>query len=209
MPLRAGGYTPMETLPLTERLAADRSWQAHWYRWVGAFARGRTVLDAGAGTGYGCDLLQAAGAAVVVGFDLVPISPRVRVAEITAFGDEAFDLVLAVDVIEHVANDWAFLHELLRVARWAVFLSTPNWNVSQAKNPYHVREYTPVELRDLLAEFGFVRPLGAQWHDGVNDHRIYVSNHELAITTREAFDPQETWHNQAVLLEKARAICKL
>lgn len=194
----------METLPRKARIAEDGKFQTHWYQHAGALLRGMSILDAGAGIGYGLALLREAGAAVVVGFDVAPLLPNVAIASIEDYGDESFDAVVAMDVIEHVQDDRTFLTELLRVARTHVFFSTPNWNVSRAANVHHAREYTPVELQALLASFGFTKPLGAVWHDGVNDHRIYVSNHECVITTREAFDPDETWHNHGVLLEKAR-----
>jgi 2-polyprenyl-3-methyl-5-hydroxy-6-metoxy-1,4-benzoquinol methylase len=186
----------MESLPLGERLAMDKEWQRHWYRHVGQFVSGKSVLDAGAGTGYGIKLLQDAGASKVEGFDLVTLNDQVKESCIENYADQSWDMVLAVDVIEHVEDDRGFLAELLRVANEAVFFSTPNWNVSKAKNPYHVREYTPKELEALIRAYGFDTP----W----TDHRIWVSNHKLEITTRMEFDERETWHNHAVLLEKGK-----
>ncbi|MBU0706720.1 class I SAM-dependent methyltransferase [Patescibacteria group bacterium] len=209
MPLREGGYQPMERLPAEQRRAIDKEYQAHWYRYVAGLHAsylhaGTSVLDVGAGTGYGLRILREAGINVH-GFDVARIDPSVPVDRIERYATESYGLVLALDVIEHVEYDHKFLDELLRVAYRGVFISTPNWNVSRAENQYHVREYTPTELRDLLASRGFVKPLGAKWNDAENDHRIYVSNHLLKITTREEFDPNESWHNQAVLLEKDRS----
>lgn len=184
----------MEGLPLAERLAIDKQWQAHWYRHVGQLAKGQSVLDVGAGTGYGMAILRAAKVSRVDGFDVAQISPEVPCAAILDYADGSYDIVTAIDVIEHVVEDAGLLGHLLRVARTGVFLSTPNWNVSKAANPYHVREYTPTELKELIAQFGFTRPLV--------DHRIWVSNHVLEVTTREFFDPDETWHNFGVLLQK-------
>lgn len=194
MPLRENGFIPMESLPLSERLAMDKQWQAHWYRHVGVIVTGRSILDVGAGTGYGLSIMDALGA-TVQGFDVADIAPTIPQGRIDRFDDGSFDYVSAIDVIEHVADDEGMLGHMLRVARKGVFISTPNWNVSKAVNPYHVREYTPIELKELIAKFGFTKPL--------IDHKIWVSNHVLEITTREEFDPNETWHNQAVLLLKA------
>lgn len=201
MPRRAGGYTPMETLSLTDRLAMDCSWQAHWYRHVSERARGKTVLDAGAGTGYGLAILRSVGIEAS-GFDVAKISPEVPESDLSNYADGSFDWVLAIDVIEHVEDDRGFLAELLRVARESVFLSTPNWNVSRAVNPYHAREYTPSELQALIADFGFTKPFGVPWLAGANDHCIWVSNAVLQIETREMFDPNEAWNNYGVLLKK-------
>lgn len=177
----------MEALPLAERLAMDRQWQAHWYRHVGGLAAGKSVLDVGAGTGYGLPILRAAGAVDVLGFDIVEIGPEVRQSNVDNYPDSSWDVVTAIDVIEHVEDDRTFLAHLLRISRTAAFISTPNWNVSKAANPYHVREYAPQELEELL--------------EGL-DYRIWVSNHELVVTTRGRFDPAETWHNFGVWVGK-------
>ena len=42
------------------------------------------------------------------------------------FDDDAFDIVTALDVLEHLNNPHATLHELFRIARKAVFISLPN-----------------------------------------------------------------------------------
>lgn len=187
MPLREGGYTPLQDLPLSERLASDNQWQAHWYRHVATLAKGKSVLDAGAGTGYGLVIMRAGGVLVASGFDVAAISPDVPQADIANYPDDSWDWVTAIDVIEHVEDDVGFLANLVRVSREGVFFSTPNWNVSRAQNHYHVREYTPLELATLL--------------DGMR-YRIWVSNHVLEVTTREAFDPEETWHNFGIAIEK-------
>jgi hypothetical protein len=70
-----------------------------------------------------------------------------------------------MDVIEHVEDDVAFLRHLLRVAREAVFLATPNWDRFRATNKYHFREYTADELDALLKSMNF--PYEA-WH--TDDH---------------------------------------
>jgi len=184
----------MEGLDLQERLAIDKQWQAHWYKHIVQVEPWQSILDVGAGTGYGLTILSANGIARVDGFDVVEISQSVPCATISDFADSSYELVTAIDVIEHVVRDGWFLAHLLRIAKRGVFISTPNWNVSKAQNPHHVREYTPAELEELIATFGFTRPL--------IDHRIWVSNHECVVTTRESFDPDETWHNFGVLLLK-------
>lgn len=42
------------------------------------------------------------------------------------FDDHSFDIVTALDVLEHLDNPHRALHELYRVARKAVFISLPN-----------------------------------------------------------------------------------
>ncbi len=62
------------------------------------------------------------------------------------FDSNSFDVVTSFDALEHVREDWPHVANLLRVARFSVIIATPNWFVSQAQNPHHVREYTPRQL---------------------------------------------------------------
>jgi hypothetical protein len=55
-----------------------------------------------------------------------------------------------MDVLEHVEDGTGLLAHLLRVCRLGVLLSTPNYNAWHCQNPYHVKEYTPAELSELL-----------------------------------------------------------
>jgi SAM-dependent methyltransferase len=75
------------------------------------------------------------------------------------FADAAFDLVCALDIIEHVEDDNAALAEIARVARpgAAVLLSTPLY--AAYWTPFdefvgHKRRYEPPELLAQLARHG-------------------------------------------------------
>lgn len=158
----------MESLPLDQRLAHEGPFQEHWYRFVGGnFACGRTVLDVGAASGYGLEILSWAGALDVMGIDPLPLGPRVRQVPIEQIQSKSWDLVTALDVIEHVPDDAAFFAELVRVARWGIFLSTPNWHVWRAANPLHAREYRPEELLALL---------------GGRSHQAWTSGNDLVVS---------------------------
>ena len=188
MPLREGGYEKMEELSLPARLDEDKHFQSHWYRHVGTLAWGLSVLDAGAGVGYGLDILRARGAVGVRGFDLLPAGTGVEKATINDYASESFDWVLAIDVIEHVLEDVAFYGELLRVARRAIFISTPNWNVSRAKNRFHVREYAPAELRALI---------------GLRTHQLWMSDVRCVVHPRpRELEDDEKCDNFGVLISK-------
>jgi hypothetical protein len=141
----------METLSVEERLGQPDFCQEMWYRLLVPWAHRRTVIEVGAGTGYGVDILRNAGASAVHGLDPLPLRSDVIDTPFLTVNPRSYDLSVACDVIEHVEEDEAFLAQLLKVAREFAFFSTPNWNVSHAENEYHVREYTPEELRTLLA----------------------------------------------------------
>jgi 2-polyprenyl-3-methyl-5-hydroxy-6-metoxy-1,4-benzoquinol methylase len=150
MPRRIGKFIPMETLPIEDRLKEPDRCQARWYELVSTWCKGQSVLDVGAGTGYGLDILQQAGAFPVCGIDPQPLRDYIISVPVDQVTSKSYDIVVSMDVIEHVEKDVEFLQHLLRVAKSEVFFSTPNWNISKAQNRYHVREYTPEELFLLI-----------------------------------------------------------
>jgi 2-polyprenyl-3-methyl-5-hydroxy-6-metoxy-1,4-benzoquinol methylase len=65
--------------------------------------------------------------------------------------DNAFDVVVSFQVIEHIGNDFLFLKEIHRVLKpgGVALITTPNRKMSLSRNPWHVREYLPAELETL------------------------------------------------------------
>jgi SAM-dependent methyltransferase len=135
------------------------------YRFAAQLAKGRRVLDAGCGEGYGTALLAAAGATSVVGVDVdEPTIEHAReryggefqVADLVElpFADGAFDLVVCFEAIEHVADAPRTVAELRRVLadEGILAISTPNPAEYATENEFHIREYTPDELDELLAQ---------------------------------------------------------
>ena len=66
--------------------------------------------------------------------------------------NESFDCIVAVEVLEHVERDAAFVHEVHRILRpGGVFvMTTPNGDSVPNSNPDHKRHYKREELRELL-----------------------------------------------------------
>jgi SAM-dependent methyltransferase len=143
------------------------------YRWAAAVAAGRDVLDVGSGIGYGAAIMSAAGAGSCTGVDVAGdavAQARDRFgdtaiewveASATAlpFADGSFDLVTCFEVIEHVAEQAEVVGELARVLRagGTMLISSPNRGRYPPGNPFHVRELTSDELRELLgARFAHV-----------------------------------------------------
>jgi SAM-dependent methyltransferase len=154
----------------------DDLWSEHLARYAYArrYAEGRRVLDAGCGTGYGsAELAQSA--LVVTGIDVEPQAiefaratypiPSLRFlvssCAVTPFPENAFDLIVAFEVIEHLQDHRAFLQECARVlTHHGLFIvSSPNrkyYAESRAKtgpNPYHVHEF---EAREFVEELSGV-----------------------------------------------------
>jgi SAM-dependent methyltransferase len=154
----------------------DDLWSEHQARYAYArrYAEGRRVLDAGCGTGYGsAELAQSA--LVVTGIDVAPQAiefaratypiPSLRFlvssCAVMPFPENAFDLVVAFEVIEHLPDHRSFLQECARVlTHHGLFIvSSPNrkyYAESRAKtgpNPYHVHEF---EAREFVEELSGV-----------------------------------------------------
>ena len=131
-----------------ERLANDPTsvlWGEHRsrYRFAARLAtEGQRVLDVACGAGFGLEMLKEAGACPLgVDYDaaaLADVRHRSRKPEhytlVRAdatqlpFEDQAFELVVSFETIEHVTDAQAFVHEIRRVlrARGKLVLSTPN-----------------------------------------------------------------------------------
>jgi SAM-dependent methyltransferase len=71
----------------------------------------------------------------------------------SALPDAAFDCVVAVEVLEHVDRDLAFVQQVHRVLKpgGAFLMTTPNGDWVRNTNPDHRRHYRRAELQQLLA----------------------------------------------------------
>ncbi len=72
----------------------------------------------------------------------------------SCFADHSLDIVVAVEVLEHVEEDDMFVREVARVLRpGGVFLmTTPNGDyLTKVANPDHKRHYRLEQLRSLLS----------------------------------------------------------
>jgi ubiquinone/menaquinone biosynthesis C-methylase UbiE len=172
----------------------ENLWSEHLARY--AFARryvaGKRVLDAGCGTGYGSAEL-ARSASSVTGVDRAPEAIAFAlenyssaglhfcVSTCTAmpFSANAFDVVVAFEVIEHLPDYRAFLDECARVLRHqGVFIvSSPNkryYAESRAQNgpnPYHEHEFEAEEfVTELRRVFSNVRLLLQNWTESFAFH---------------------------------------
>jgi SAM-dependent methyltransferase len=146
-------------------------WYEHWHRYCAAapLVRGRVVLDAACGEGYG-SMLLAGSASRVIGIDVgaeavAHARARYRApnlsfarASVTAvpLADGAVDAIVSFETIEHLAAQREMLAEFRRVlARDGILVvSSPNRPVynetGEVDNAFHVRELDRGELKALL-----------------------------------------------------------
>lgn len=143
------------------------------YRLATQLAGAKRVLDAACGEGYGAAMLHAAGSERVTAVDLDPatvahVRERYRVEAQVAdvrslpFGDDAFDLVVCFETIEHVQEPERALDELARVRApgGLLMISTPVAGQYLVENEFHVREFEHDEFLAALHErFDAVRPM--------------------------------------------------
>lgn len=136
-------------------------------------ASGKQVLDLGCNNGYGSAALSTT-AASVMGVDVsrsaIAAAQQMHSRGNLAFqvidggrlpfDDNAFDMVVSCQVIEHISDTKTFLQEIIRVLRpdGSLFLTTPNAEIRldpgmRPWNKFHVREYSGGSLADELEKF--------------------------------------------------------
>jgi 2-polyprenyl-3-methyl-5-hydroxy-6-metoxy-1,4-benzoquinol methylase len=125
------------------------------------------VLEVGCGEGRGIDLLVPRAASFTAVDKIAPVIDylkkkypdatflSINLPPLTSLADNAYDVVISFQVIEHISDDHSFLREIHRVLKpgGTALLTTPNRSQSLTRNPWHVREYLPRELKELAASF--------------------------------------------------------
>lgn len=165
---------------------------------------GGDVLEVGYGEGYGVKYL-AGKANKYVGVDKYP-SPahesefpsnvEVKIMNVPPFegiDNDTFDFVVSFQVIEHIQDDNAFVKEIARVLKpgGKFIVTTPNKKMSITRNPWHIREYTIEELKNLLQNhFSNVDTKGVFGNDKIM--KYYEKNKESVrkITRFDIFNLQ-------------------
>lgn len=138
--------------------AGRGSGQLGWYKFASNIFKNMEILDAGCGLGKGLEILRQSNNQVT-GQDLDPRikGEKILITPLKSIHSNSFDIVTSIDVVEHVENDKEFISDLVRIAKYSVFITTPNWTISRCQWPYHLREYTPEELEKLLKPYGTVK----------------------------------------------------
>ncbi len=172
-----------------EYIAVDSFWSVRFlkehvnrYAFASQFAKNKVVLDVACGIGYGTFLLKRS-AQRVVGGEIRPEALSSAVlffkdsgidyvrldAQRLPFSDNSFDVICSFETIEHLPNYGGFLVECLRCLRSGGILlcSTPNKTVSspastRTSSGFHIHEFYPDELCDLVGEYFSVLELYGQ-----------------------------------------------
>ena len=177
---------------------------------LGGRAGGARILDVGCGGGLFFDALEPFGH--VEGIESDPIAvdqsgrwrSRIHLGELDDFTPSTpFDLILALDVIEHVRDPDALLRQAAKLLAQDghILITTPAfgwlWTSHDTLN-HHVRRYTAAEMRDLVRKAGL---------HTVSTQYLFQSLilPKLLVRTREAIRPSAASvpHIPAAILNRA------
>lgn len=147
-------------------------WYEHWHRYAFALGvvKGRRVLDAACGEGYGSNLLADV-ASSVCGVDISDqaveharlrygdksnIEFHVGDAAALTFPDQSFDVIVSFETLEHLSAQQELISGFARVLApgGILLISSPDKrtysDIAGFRNEFHVRELYREELLDLL-----------------------------------------------------------
>ena len=152
------------TYPASSTMVDRYIFANHW-------TKGKTVIDAATGYGYGAGILQSLGAKSVVGIDTDSDaikdsedrfqSPKCRFLEcdifklMNMFKENEFEVCVSIETFEHLLPDRIdeYLQNLKYVTSETIFITTPRraaavWNYQGGT---HLYEYDPIEFNEIIA----------------------------------------------------------
>jgi len=141
--------------------------QRQIYEKLGKRLEGKTVIDIGCGIGIGTNIMAMYGA-VAIGVDIEEKNVRCAQVLYPHLEFSVMDIkkqyytppqhtVTAIEIIEHVTDVEIAIKNIIDSATNEIYISTPNRNnpaLGQNKplNDFHVREYTPLEMLEILGD---------------------------------------------------------
>ncbi len=178
------------------------------YAMARSLVQGRCVLDVACGEGYGSWLLKEWGASEVIGLDVSAEAiecarrnfARADVhfvlgptsSPFDALEAKAFDLIVCLETLEHVADPLRFLHQLKASLNQdgVILMSCPNDHATtrpEESNPFHLRKYT---LQEFQLEAESVLGPASGWFVGTNALGYAVVPLGFELAEQEWRDPR-------------------
>jgi ubiquinone/menaquinone biosynthesis C-methylase UbiE len=158
------------------------------------------VLEIGTGAGRGVEVLSKV-ASHYIGIDKnAPLLKELQakypkyefldmfIPPLTGIANNSVDSIVTFQVIEHIANDHAFLQEAHRVLKpgGKLYLTTPNKIMSLTRNPWHEREYLGQELKSLMLKY--FATINAQGIHGNQKVNAYYEENKKSVQKITRFD---------------------
>jgi len=179
-PVMGKTRTPTSLDELLTVLESNFGYDACHNKFFRGFLKDRLVADLGCGHGFS-SFYFSVDAKKVVGFDIdvEAVDSAMRMQQKfeskqvefhvfdgydTGFAPGHFDVVVSSDVVEHVHEPDLYLKEASRICvpGGLLLLSTPNGQRTKgnqklihANSVYHVMEYTPLQLNQMMEKAGF------------------------------------------------------
>jgi 2-polyprenyl-3-methyl-5-hydroxy-6-metoxy-1,4-benzoquinol methylase len=140
------------------------------------------LLEVGCGEGRGIDWLLPKVKSYSAIDKIAPVIERLQqkypqgiftsgnIPPLSGYAENSFDSIVSFQVIEHIQDDRLFLKEINRVLKpgGIALITTPNRPMSLSRNPWHIREYTGMELAKLAKNlFGEVSMKGITGNEKV------------------------------------------
>lgn len=121
------------------------------------------VLEIGCGEGRGVETLLPLAKTFTAVDKLKPVIEELQekfpagkfismnIPPLNGLQDNTYDSIVTFQVIEHIQDDALFLREIHRLLKpgGIALITTPNRKMSLTRNPWHIREYLPNELKTL------------------------------------------------------------
>jgi SAM-dependent methyltransferase len=195
------------------------------YNFGSNYVTGKHVVDCACGCGIGSKIFLAAEPASFKGFDSEPQAiedarntlgssvQQFKVADAIdlPLSDVCTDVFISLETIEHIHDDASFAKEVARILKpGGLFIcSTPNRLVTNPGtdigdrpwNQFHVREYTPDELRALLEPHFIVTQAFGQ--NPNSDKKVQIMTRVAAIFgPRIAVRINQLWKCRWFLLKR-------
>ena len=169
------------------------------YNFVSEYIKGKSVLDAACGEGYGAEILIDNGAIKYTGIDInnnnidhantkyqkLKGATFHNADALTFETNETFQIICSFETIEHVIDPQKLLVNMYQylASDGILFISTPyrytylgNSSIyDKPKNIHHIREFMPLELISLLKNAGF-NPVS------MYGQRLAIRNHKNIVS---------------------------
>lgn len=115
--------------------------------------------------------------------------------ECLPFKPDTFDVVIMIEVIEHIKEDRQALTEIHAVLKTdgILIISTPNGETFPKPAKYHIRHYRPEELKKLIDDLFNIKlfwplfPKGKLWHESIKSLSDMLNQKDIISVIRHIF----------------------